>query len=108
MSCGCKDVRDTSVPDAKLMNSDKRIDTNHIFKWVIFFGMVILTPLFIPFLVYFLYKLIIKTENFNATFMLKSSIELIKTHMIVNKEFDVDSADLEIYDGKSQVELLNV
>ena len=40
--------------------------------------------------------------------MLKSAVELVKTYMIANKDFDVDSADLEIYDENKDLELVNV
>jgi len=45
MSCGCKNVRDTSVPDARLMDSGKSINTNKAFKWLIFVIMVIFVRL---------------------------------------------------------------
>jgi hypothetical protein len=108
MSCGCKNVRDTSVSDAKLMNHNKNIEAGLLGKWLIFIGITILSPLFVPFLIYFFYKLIIKTENFDATFMLKGAVKLIKTYMIVNKDFDVDSVDLEVYDENKEFELVNV
>jgi len=108
MSCGCKNVRDTSVPDAKWVNHDTKGVNNHVYKWFIFFTLVLFSPLFIPVIINFLYKLIIKNESFNATFMLKSAVELVKTYMIVNKDFDVDSADLEIYDENKDLELVNV
>ena len=63
MSCGCKNVRDTSVPDAKWVNYDKKGINNHVYKWFIFFTLVLFSPLFIPVIINFLYKLIIKNEK---------------------------------------------
>jgi hypothetical protein len=108
MSCGCKNVRDTSVSDAKLMNSDKSINTNKVFKWLIFIGMTILSPLYIPVFIYFLYVLIIKNQNLDMSETLKSIAQLIKTYMILNKKSDIDIADLEVYDENKELGLVNV
>jgi len=108
MSCGCKNVRDTSVPDAKLMSTNKSINTNTIFKWLIFIGMVVLSPLFLPFFISFLYKLIIKNQNMDMTHTLKSIVELMKTSRILNTKSDIDIVDLELYDNNSKLELVNV
>jgi len=108
MSCGCKNVRDTSVPDAKLMGSDKSINTNKVFKWLIFIGMTILSPLYIPVFIYFLYVLIIKNQNLDMSETLKSIAQLIKTYMILNKKSDIDIADLEVYDENKELGLVNV
>lgn len=108
MSCGCKNVRDTSVPDAKSMNSDKSINTNKVFKWLIFIGMTILSPLYIPVFIYFLYVLIIKNQNLDMSETLKSIAQLIKTYMILNKKSDIDIADLEVYDENKELGLVNV
>lgn len=108
MSCGCKNVRDTSVPDAKLMSTNKSINTNTIFKWLIFIGMVIISPLYIPVFIYFLYTIIIKNQSMDMTFVLKSVVEIMKTSRILNKKSDIDVADLEVYDNDTQLELVNV
>jgi hypothetical protein len=108
MGCNCKNVRDTTVPEGKLMNQGKGINTNNIFKWLIFIGMSILSPLYLPFFIYFLYKLILKREDFDISFMLKSGVKLIKTYMMVKKHTGIVPADLEVYDEKSELAVVNV
>jgi hypothetical protein len=108
MGCNCKNVRDTTVPEGKLMNQGKGINTNTIFKWLIFIGMSILSPLYLPFFIYFLYKLILKREDFDISFMLKSGVKLIKTYMMVKKHTGIVLADLEVYDEKSELAVVNV
>tara|TARA_R110000868_G_scaffold21019_5_gene87909 strand:- start:4215 stop:4541 length:327 start_codon:yes stop_codon:yes gene_type:complete len=108
MGCNCKNVRDTTVPEGKLMNQGKGINTNIIFKWLIFIGMAILSPLFLPPFIYFLYKLIITRSDVDASFFITSGLKLVKTYMMVNKYTEVYAADLEVYDEKSELSVVNV
>ena len=70
--------------------------------------MVILSPLFLPPFIYFLYKLIITRSDVDASFFITSGLKLVKTHMMVNKYTEVYAADLEVYDEKSELSVVNV